>query len=140
MLTILGSLIGFGSSFAPRILDFFQDRSDKKHELAIMERQAQINLDRSVVDANIREVESLHKHDASLDGGTFINGLRASVRPVIAYLFMILFMVVEITAFISIMDNAGAGQAVLQIWDQDVMALWASVLAFYFGGRAYGKK
>ncbi len=140
MLTIIGSLIGFGSSFAPKILDFFQDRSDKKHELAIMERQAQINLDRTVVDANIREVESLHEHDAALDGGTFINGLRASVRPVIAYLFMVLFMVVEITAFISIMDNAGAGQAVLQIWDDDVMALWASILAFYFGGRAYGKK
>ena len=34
----------------------------------------------------------------------------------------------------------GAGDAVLQIWDDRVMALWATILAFYFGGRQFSKQ
>ena len=58
MLTLLGSLLGFGTSFLPKVMDYFQDKADKKHELAVMEKQAQIQLDRTVIDANIREVET----------------------------------------------------------------------------------
>ena len=34
-------------------MDFFQDRADKKHELEIMTRQAEIQLDKTAIDANI---------------------------------------------------------------------------------------
>ena len=100
MLTLLGSVLGFGTSFLPKVMDFFQDKSDKKHELAVMERQAEINLDATAIEANIREVETIHEHDAALDGGGFINGLRASVRPVITYLFMALFLAVELSTYV----------------------------------------
>ena len=32
MLTLLSSLLGFGTSFVPKILDFVQDKSDKAQE------------------------------------------------------------------------------------------------------------
>jgi len=54
-------------------MDYFQDKADKKHELEIMTRQAEIQLDKTSIDANIREVETIHEHDASLDGGGFVN-------------------------------------------------------------------
>ena len=141
MLTLLGSLLGFGTSFLPKVMDYFQDKADKKHELAVMEKQAQIQLDRTVIEANIREVETIHEHDAALDGGGFVNSIRASVRPVITYLFMGLFLGVEITTYYLLVQNgAPPGDALVSIWDEQIMAMWASILAFWFGGRQFAKK
>ena len=39
MITIIGSLIGFGTSMLPRAFDMFQDWQDRKQELEIMDRQ-----------------------------------------------------------------------------------------------------
>ena len=39
MLTLLGSLLGFAGSFAPKIFDYFQERADRAHELAMIDRQ-----------------------------------------------------------------------------------------------------
>jgi hypothetical protein len=141
MLTLLGTVLGFGSSFLPRLLDFFQDKADKKHELEIMTRQAEIQLDRTAIDANIREVESIHVHDASLDGGGFVNALRASVRPVITYIFMALFVGVEVTTYYLLVDGGLApGEALVESFNDEVMALWSSIIAFWFGGRQFARK
>jgi len=121
-------------------MDFFQDRADKKHELAVMTKAAEIQLDRTAIDANIREVETIHKHDASLDGGGFINALRASVRPVITYLFMALFIGVEVTTYMLLLDKGiEPGDALINVWNDEVMAMWAAILAFWFGGRQFRK-
>ena len=54
---------------------------------------------------------------------------------------MALFFAVEITAFVTLIKaGAGAGDALQQIWDDRVMALWACILTFYFGGRQFNKK
>ena len=140
MLTLLGSLLGFGTSFLPKVMDYMQDKADKKHELAVMEKQAEIQLDATAIDANIREVETIHEHDAKLDGGGFVNAIRASVRPVITYLFMGLFLGVEITTYYLLVKNgAPPGDALVSIWDDQIMAMWASILAFWFGGRQFKK-
>ena len=39
MLTLLGSLLGFLSSTFPEFLKLFRDSQDRKHELAILDRQ-----------------------------------------------------------------------------------------------------
>ena len=140
MLTLLGSVLGFGTSFLPKVMDYFQDKADKKHELEIMTRQAEIQLDRTAIDANIREVETIHEHDASLDGGGFVNAIRASVRPVITYLFMALFIGIEVTTYYLLIQNGVApGDALVAAWDEQIMAMWASILAFWFGGRQFKK-
>tara|TARA_R100000656_G_scaffold124929_1_gene104427 strand:+ start:1059 stop:1481 length:423 start_codon:yes stop_codon:yes gene_type:complete len=140
MLTLLGSLLGFGTSFLPKVMDFFQDKADKKHELEVMTRQAEIQLDKTAIDANIREVETIHEHDAALDGGGFINGLRASVRPIITYLFMGLFISVEITTYVLLVKQGVApGDALVASWNDQIMSMWAAILAFWFGGRQFGK-
>ena len=137
MLSLIGTAIGFGSSFLPKVLEYFQDKSDKQHELAVMERQAQIALDRTAIEANIREIESLHEHDAKVSGGGFIDGLRASVRPVITYLFMALFLAAEGTAYIILLRSGiNAADAVQLIFDDEIMSLWSGILAFWFGTRA----
>ena len=109
--------------------------------LALLKAQAEITLDQTAIDANIREVESIHQHDSHVKGSTWVENTRALVRPIMAYSFMALFFAVEVIAFITLVDTGlGAGDALNQIWDDRVMALWATILAFYFGGRQFSKK
>ena len=142
MLSLIGSALGLFSSAIPKALDMWQDRADKAHELAVMKALAEISLDqKTAIDASIREVESIHQHDSQIKGSNWVENTRALVRPIMAYSFMGLFFAVEITAFITLIDaGTGAGDALQQIWDDRVMALWATILAFYFGGRQFSKK
>ena len=45
MLTLFTTLISFLSGGLPKLLDFFQDKSDKKHELALAQIQVQMQLE-----------------------------------------------------------------------------------------------
>ena len=149
MLSLVGSLLGFGTSFLPKVMDYFQDRSDKKHELQVMEVQirqqkelASQKLEAVNVEADIREIESLHK-SMQPTGVRWIDGLRGSVRPVITYCFFGLFVFVEVAAYLSLTAAGVSGlDAVNAVWDEDTKALFAAVISFWFGGRAIarGKK
>ena len=146
MLSLLGSLLGFGSSFLPKVMDFFQDKQDKKHELAIMEVQIRQQKEVAVqqlemvnVGADIREIEAIQKSVKNTDV-KWIDGLRGSVRPVITYCFFALFIFVEISAYVSLTASGISSlQAVVIVWDDEVMALFAAVLSFWFGGRAINR-
>ena len=143
MLSLLGSVLGFGTSFLPKVIDFFQDKSDKKHELAVMEVQirqqkelADQKLEAINVNADIREIESLHK-SMQPTGVKFIDGLRGSVRPVITYAFFGLFVFIEVSAYIGLTaQGVSALDAANATFDEDIKALFAAVLSFWFGGRA----
>jgi hypothetical protein len=146
MLSLLGSVLGFGTSFLPKVMDFFQDKQDKKHELAIMEVQIRQQKEVAVqqlemvnVGADIREIEAIQKSVKNTDV-KWIDGLRGSVRPVITYCFFALFIFVEISAYVSLTASGISSlQAVVIVWDDEVMALFAAVLSFWFGGRAINR-
>jgi hypothetical protein len=146
MLSLLGSVLGFGTSFLPKVMDFFQDKQDKKHELAIMEVQIRQQKEVAVqqlemvnVEADIREIEAIQKSVKNTDI-KWIDGLRGSVRPVITYCFFALFIFVEISAYVSLTASGISSlQAVQLVWDDEIMALFAAVLSFWFGGRAINR-
>lgn len=146
MLSLLGSVLGFGTSFLPKVMDFFQDKQDKKHELAIMEVQIRQQKEVAVqqlemvnVEADIREIEAIQKSVQNTDI-KWIDGLRGSVRPVITYCFFGLFIFVEISAYVSLTASGISSlQAVQLVWSDEVMGLFAAVLSFWFGGRAINR-
>ena len=146
MLSLLGSLLGFGTSFLPKVMDYFQDRSDKKHELAVMEVQIRQQKELAIqklemvnVEADIREIEALQK-SIQPSGVKWIDGLRGSVRPVITYSFFLLFVFVEVAAYLSLTAQGVSGlDAAGLIWDEDTKALFAAVISFWFGGRAIAR-
>ena len=93
MLTLLGSLLGFISSAFPDLLKIWQDKQDRAHELQILDRQMEQmrlghnqRLEEIAVNADINESLALLKHDNQPSGVTWVDGLRASVRPVITTL------------------------------------------------------
>jgi len=99
MLTILSTLVSFLMGGLPKLLDFFQDRADKKHELALAQMQierelelrkagfeaqerieqihsAQLEMEttakatENLVNAQVAEMNAIYQHDESLNEGT----------------------------------------------------------------------
>lgn len=148
MLTLLGSLLGFISSAFPDLLKIWQDKQDRKHELEILDRQMeQMRLDHSqrleeiAVNADINESLALLKHDSQPSGVRWVDGLRASVRPVITYAFFLLFTTVKVSTLYVLMAENGLTFVVAlpQVWDPETQALFAAVMSFWFGQRALAK-
>ena len=145
MLSLLGSLLGFGTSFLPKVMDYFQDKQDKAHELDMMDKQlaqqevlgAQ-KLQLVNVEADIAETQSLMQHDAALQkrASQFIVNLAASVRPVITYLLFIEFATLTGLLAGGYIDN---GMYSL-IWNNEFQAIWAAVVSFWFGARTMARK
>ena len=147
MMTLLGSLLGFGTSFLPEILNYFKRGQEQKHELQKMQMQMELMSKRSELkieeldkEAEIKETEGLYKHD-DVDAGGFINALRGSVRPIITYAFFGLFVAIKVTALLSPMNQSGVSlnMALDTIWDDLTAGLFAAIMSFWFGNRAVGK-
>ena len=147
MITLLGSLLGFGTSFLPEVLNYFKRGQEQKHELQRMKMEIELMAKRSEFkiqeldkEAEIKEAEGLYKHD-SVDAGGFINALRGSVRPIITYAFFSLFVAIKVTALISLMSlpEMQLNMALSMIWDDQTAGLFSAIMAFWFGNRAVSK-
>ena len=147
MITLLGSLLGFGTSFLPEVLNYFKRGQEQKHELQRMKMEIELMAKRSEFkiqeldkEAEIKEAEGLYKHD-SVDAGGFINALRGSVRPIITYAFFGLFVAIKVTALISLMSlpEMQLNMALSMIWDDQTAGLFSAIMAFWFGNWAVSK-
>ena len=147
MLTLLGSLLGFVTSTFPDLLGLFREREDRKHELAILDRQMEQmklghrqRLEEIEIQADIAESKALYKHDRPV-GVAWVDALRASVRPIITYAFFLLFASVKGSALFVLIAVEGLllAEALPQIWDPETQALFAAVMSFWFGQRALSK-
>ena len=143
MLTLFGTIVGFVSSALPSVLGYFQDKADKKHELAVMIAQAEIQLDETAIKANIVEIEAVHKEHAGITrkASTFFINLSSSVRPIVTYLFVIEWCVITYAIAFLLIQQEGVSIAVLkEILDEKFMAIFAAIISFWFGGRLFGKR
>ena len=171
MLTLFSTLISFLMGGLPKLLEFFQDRSDKRHELELAHLQIQRELElrkagfeaqerveqihteqveletkasvtQAVIGAQQAELQAIYAHDTALNEGTsqWMKNLRASVRPVITYGFFLLLCGIDCALiYHGFTTNIGFQEMADQLWDDETQALFASIIAFHFGGRAFGK-
>ena len=148
MLTLLGSLLGFVSSAFPDLLTIWKDRADRNHELAIMDRQMELQklnhsqrLEEIHIQADIAESKALYTHASQPSGVKWVEALRASVRPVITYAFFALFATVKVAILIKSMnDGLSVVDSLIAVWDAETMALFAAVMSFWFGQRTLAKR
>ena len=171
MLTLFSTLISFLMGGLPKILELFQDRSDKRHELELAQMQIARELEmrklgfeaqervenihtqqleietksaekQSLIAAQQAEMQAIYAHDTALNEGTsqWMKNFRASVRPAITYGFFLLLVGIDcaliwhgVTTGVSFEDMAD------QLWDDETQALFAAIISFHFGGRAFGK-
>ena len=78
MLSLLGTLIGFGTSIVPEVLGYFKQRQANAQELSMLEAKAkyattlsELKVQELDIEAEIAETKGLYAHDQSLDSGTF---------------------------------------------------------------------
>lgn len=145
MTTLLASLIGFFSSFFPALVKLWQDKSDKQHELAILQLQMQsAQADRDVrreeigVNADIAESAALYQTYRT--GVTWVDALNGTVRPVITYAFFFEYALVKYLQYTVIGDHAPLFQYLDTLWTQEDQAIFAGIISFYFGQRAMNKR
>ena len=58
MLTLLGSLLGFGSSFLPNVLDFFKEKQAHSQKLEMLKMQAELNVKAADLQINILDKQA----------------------------------------------------------------------------------
>ena len=149
MLTLLGSLLGFGTSIVPEVLGIFKQRQANKQEILMLEAKAKYAAELSTLkvkeldaEADIAETKGLYAHDTALAArGGWVVGLQASVRPVITYLFMGAFLAVKggMVYALIFMQGVDWSSALGVTWDAETQALFAAIMSFWFGNRAMGK-
>ena len=160
MLTLLSTLVSFLSGGLPRILDFFQDKQDKKHELALAQLQMQqqlelqkqgfqaqhaieeIHTEQLQIQTAAQERVALYQHDIEIGKGAsqWVINMRAAVRPTITLGLFFLLVFVDVAGFFYAWQHGVDFKVMLdQLWDDDTQQIWASVIAFWFGTQAFKK-
>ena len=146
MLSLVGSLLGFGTSFLPTLLGFFEQGQKNRHQLKLLEAQAkhsevlsQLKLEELDAAADVEESRSIYEHAAQLarsNKSSFISALQASVRPVVTYFFFILFATIKgLAVYVAVQEGDDVSQAILASWDEETKILFSTVISFWFGQR-----
>jgi hypothetical protein len=161
MMALISTLLGFASGGLPKVLDFVQDRGDKKHELALMaanrEREIALAKEGFVAQARVEEIKTeqiamqtqaqervaMYKHDMKIGEGAspWAIDLRVSVRPIVTYIFVLLLVVVDVAGiWYAYSTGVPFAMAMDMVFSDDEMSILAAIIAFWFGSQAFSKK
>lgn len=161
MLSILSGILGFATSGLPSVLKFFEQKGDQKHEqsmarleidrtiemakagYASQERIEEFKTDQVEMETYAEERVALYKHDESLaheKASTWVINLRASVRPIITYIFVFILLVVDFVGlYWAIQSGHNYAEAMHIVFSNEEMAILASIIGFWFGSRHWDK-
>ena len=160
MLSVLSGILGFATSGLPSVLKFFEQKGDNAHEEAMaklemeralamaekgfksQEKIEELKTDQVSMDTYTQERVALYKNDeASAEGAsTWVINLRASVRPIITYVFVIILLVVDFVGlYWAISTGTNYAEAMKIIFSNEEMAILASIIGFWFGSRHWEK-
>ena len=160
MMTMVSTFLSFLAGGLPKILGMMQDKQDKKHELALVAAQKERELalaERGLIaQARVEEIkleqiqtetageerQALYQHDIEIGKGAsqWMINLRASVRPVVTYIFVLELVALNVAGvWYAWHQGVPFAIAMENVFSDDEMAILASIIAFHFGGRAFGK-
>lgn len=148
MLALLSPFFGIIGSLLPSIVRMFERKQEIKYEIELTkikldaaEKQADLDFNIEMVKSDSQLRQSALDHDKSLDGGKFINALRASIRPVVTYTFFFLFVGVKIAAaYVMLSSGQSVPEMLKAVWDVETMSLFSTIIAFWFGSRVMEKQ
>lgn len=167
MLSLFSTLGGLLISGLPKLLDFFQNKDDQKHELALakvqvemqiqmmaqgfaaQERMEEIRTDQIAMQTDAQMTEAALAHDAKVleKASTWVVNFVGTVRPIVTYIFI--FELCAINAWIayyvysrpSLVNNMDDLIRVTDIiFSSDEMAMLGGIIGFWFGSRSWSKK
>lgn len=155
ILSLLTMLGGGLMRLLPEFLGLLNKRTDNAHELAMLERQLQLDqaraaahkeevqltTDSSQVLALLDAQKTALAGQAQMTGVWWVDALNILVRPVTTYYMLALYGMFKVALFaVALHAGGGVWQAVLQVYDQEDRALLTGILSFWFVGRVLDKK
>ena len=167
MLSLISTLGGLLISGLPKLLEFFQQKADQKHELALMRvqterelqlaaagfaaqaRMEEIRTEQVAMETDARMTEAALKHDEKVleKASRWVANYVGTVRPTVTYIFV--FELVAINAFMAwyLWNHGGLIQNIDDIiryssliFSDDEMAMLGAVIGYWFGTRGWQKK
>jgi hypothetical protein len=167
MLSLISTIGGLLVSGLPSLLGFFQDKSDKKHELELAQMQTERELQMMergfVAQAKVEEIRTdqvemqtaAQMQNAALDhdkkvlekASTWVVNYVGTVRPTVTYLFVIELVLINFWLCYKLFSMPGLinGTEDLEIisemiFSSDEMAMLGGIIGFWFGSRNWDKK
>lgn len=167
MLSLISTLGGLLIAGLPKLLEYFQNKADQKHELALAAIQKEkelalaaqgfaaqakveeIRTDQVQMETDAKMTEAALAHDAKVlsKAAPWVSSYVGTVRPTITYIFVL--ELVAINAFMaaylwnhptlitSIDDVIKYAEL---IFSSDEMAMLGGIIGYWFGSRGWQKK
>ena len=167
MLSLFSTLGGLLISGLPKLLDFFQNKADQKHELALANIQVQMQLqmmaqgfaaqerieeirtDQVAMQSEAQMTEAALKHDEKVleKASQWVANYVGTVRPTVTYIFVfelcainawIAYYIYSRPSLVTSMDDLIRLSDI--IFSTDEMAMLGGIIGFWFGSRGWSKK
>jgi hypothetical protein len=167
MLSLISTLGGLLISGLPKLLEFFQDRQDKAHELKLASMQTErelqlaaagfaaqarveeIRTDQVAMQTDAQMTEAALKHDEKvLDRASrWVANYVGTVRPTVTYIFVIelcainawlAYYLYKNPTLVTTVDDLIKFSGI--IFSSDEMAMLGGIIGFWFGSRNWAKK
>ena len=167
MLSLFSTLGGLLISGLPKLLNYFQNRDDQRHELALarvqvemqlqmmaqgfaaQERMEEIRTDQIAMQSEAQMTEAALKHDEKVleKASQWVASYVGTVRPTVTYIFVfelvginawIAYYIYSRPALVTNMDDLIRLSEI--IFSTDEMAMLGGIIGFWFGSRGWAKK
>ena len=155
MLTLIGTFLGIFARFLPEILAWFDKRDERKHELAMLAQQLEV--DRAMMQMEIQKINaqaevtlgakeidaiiSATRAQGTKTGIGWVDAINSLMRPIITFWWVIVLytaaMAVQFYGLIQYGMSAPA--ALLTVFSTDEKAIAASIISFWFVDRSLRK-
>ena len=156
ILTLLSMLGGGFLRMLPEVIGLWNKKTDNAHELAMMDKQLELQKSKAAddratleVQGNIQEIVGLLdaqkealKGQMQPTGIRLVDALNWLVRPLTTYYFLILYGLVKASMLMVALNTPGLDtwHAIIQCWSADDAQTLSGILAFWFVGRVFDKK
>lgn len=167
MLSLFSTLGGLLISGLPKLLDYFQNKADQKHELALARVQTErelelaakgfaaqqkveeIRTDQIAMQTDAQMTVAAYDHDKAVlaKAAGWVSSYVGTVRPTITYIFVlelcainawIAFYIYEHPQLIQSIDDLIRAADI--IFSSDEMAILGGIIGYWFGSRSWSKK
>lgn len=158
--TVLGGAVGGLARLAPEVLKFFDRKNERKHELALLDKntaaeqaraaagykEKELGADSAQVTSAISALQESLKGQFQLIGVKWIDSLNFSVRPVLTYLIVGPYAIGKLMVFGALMwtgnalDASTVKTALDATYTAADMAVVSGIINFFFLGRVFDKR
>jgi hypothetical protein len=167
MLSLFSTLGGLLISGLPKLLDFFQNKADQKHELALarvqvelqlqmmakgfaaQERMEEIRTDQIAMETDAQMTVAAYDHDKKImeEASRWVVNFVGTVRPMVTYIFVLELCAINAWIAYYVYSNPRLVLSMEDlirvsdiIFSTDEMAMLGGIIGFWFGSRSWSKK